>query len=403
MSKRNGPQRVTVGPYDDTGSSVLHVDMDAFYAAVSLMSRPELVGTPVVIGGGTRGVVLSATYEARAYGIHAAMPIGRARRLCPQATFVRPDYERYAVVSAAVMAILRDVTPHVEPGGQEEAFLEVSGARRRLGSPAVIAAALRDQIADEVGVTASVGVGPNKLVAKVASGLAKPDGLLVIPAHAAVTFLHELPVGALWGIGEATEGALHRLGLTTVGELAHTPVETLQRALGPHAGEHLHRLAWGRDDRRVEPLSIERSIGNGRTFPTDVDDPAVIYRQLLALAGSVGRRARAAGHVGRTVTVTVRFADFTTISRARTLRRPTSSSQELYATAREIYDALHLQRVRVRMLNVRLSSITDATETPVQTMIADPTEGWREAEAAMDQVAARFGTQALRPATLLAG
>ena len=235
MSRRQFvvPERQGEHAPDDEGCSILHVDMDAFYALASLLSRPELKGTPVIIaGGGNRGVVLSATYEARAFGVAAAMPIARARRLCPQATVVAPDYARYERISRAVMAVFASVTPIVEPLSLDEAFLDVSGARRRLGTPRQIAQGIRDTIADEQGITCSVGVASTKFIAKLASGLAKPDGLLVVPEAEVVGFLHQLPVGALWGVGERTEEALQRLGLHTVADIAHTPVDTLRRALG---------------------------------------------------------------------------------------------------------------------------------------------------------------------------
>jgi DNA polymerase-4 len=238
------PERQGEHAPDDEGCSILHVDMDAFYALASLLSRPELKGTPVIIaGGGNRGVVLSATYEARAFGVAAAMPTARARRLCPQATVVAPDYARYERISRAVMAVFAAVTPIVEPLSLDEAFLDVSGARRRLGTPREIAQGIRDTIADEQGITCSVGVATTKFIAKLASGLAKPDGLLVVPEAEVVGFLHQLPVGALWGVGQRTEEVLQRLGLHTVADIAHTPVDTLRRALGDNAGPALHALA----------------------------------------------------------------------------------------------------------------------------------------------------------------
>jgi len=307
MSRRQFvvPERQGGHAPDDEGCSILHVDMDAFYALASLLSRPELKGTPVIIGGGNRGVVLSATYEARAFGVAAAMPIARARRLCPQATVVAPDHARYERISQAVMAVFASVTPIIEPLSLDEAFLDVSGARRRLGTPCQIAQRIRDTIADEQGITCSVGVASTKFVAKLASGLAKPDGLLVVPAAEVVAFLHQLPVGALWGVGERTEETLQRLGLHTVGDIAHTPVDTLRRALGDNAGPALHALAWGRDSRPVVPIHRERSIGADETFSFDVDDPAYIHRQLLKLSDRTAARVRAAGLVGRTISIKV--------------------------------------------------------------------------------------------------
>src|SRR5215218_8779576 len=293
--------------------------MDAFYASVELISRPELRGTPVIVGGGSRGVVLSATYEARAYGVHSAMPMTRARRLCPHAVVVGPDMSAYADASAGVMAVFRSVTPLVEPLSLDEAFLDVGGARRRLGPPAEIGQLIRDRVADEQGITCSVGVASTKFVAKLASTRAKPDGMIVVPAADVVAFLHPLPVGALWGVGEKTELSLTRLGLRTVGDIAHTPRSTLVRALGQATGNHLHALAWGRDERTVVPHEPDKSIGAEETFATDVDDPDLVRRELLRLSERTAARLRATSQLGRKVSIKVRFADFTTITRARTL------------------------------------------------------------------------------------
>jgi DNA polymerase IV len=393
----------TAGPQaDDAGCTVLHVDMDAFYASVSLLRRPELRGTPVIVGGsGSRGVVLSATYEARQYGVHSAMPMARARRLCPQATVLRPEPEAYSRASAGVMAVFRSVTPLVEPLSLDEAFLEVSGARRRLGTPRQVAEWVRAAVEDEQGITCSVGVASTKFVAKLASGRCKPDGVLVVPADDVVAFLHPLPVGALWGVGEKTADVLARLGLHTVGELAHTPVSTLQRALGPAAGAHLAALAWGRDERRVVPAEPDKSVGAEETFPSDVDDPAVIARELLRLSERTAARMRSHGQVGRTVSIKVRFADFTTITRARTLKEPTDVGRTVYETALALYEALGLERARLRLVGVRVEGITDAATAPRQLLLGERDSGWREAEQAVDRASRRFGAGAVRPAVLV--
>jgi DNA polymerase-4 len=398
------PQRSADQPPDDTGCTVLHVDMDAFYASASLLTRPELVGTPVIIGGGgNRGVVLSATYEARKFGVASAMPMARARRLCPQATVVAPDHERYSRISKAVMATFDTITPVVEPLSLDEAFLDVSGAVRRLGSPARIGQLVRDTIHDEQGITCSVGVAPTKFVAKLASGLAKPDGMVVVPRDEVVTFVQQLPVGALWGVGDRTEEVLVRLGLHTVADIAHTPLDTLRRALGESMGPHLHDLAWGRDPRRVEPLRRERSIGSDETFEFDVDDPAHIHRELLKLSDRTAARVRAARMMGRTVTIKVRFADFTTITRSRTLRDPTDVSREIFDVAKALYDALGLQRARIRLVGVRMEGLVDAQGAPIQGLLDEPDHGWREADRAVDRASARFGAGSVRPASLLSG
>jgi len=406
MSRRQFvvPERQDQHAPDDEGCSILHVDMDAFYALASLLSRPELKGTPVIIaGGGNRGVVLSATYEARAFGVAAAMPIARARRLCPQATIVAPDYARYERISRAVMAVFASVTPIVEPLSLDEAFLDVSGARRRLGTPRQIAQQIRDTIADEQGITCSVGVASTKFIAKLASGLAKPDGLLVVPETEVIGLLHQLPVCALWGVGDRTEEALQRLGLHTVADIAHTPVDTLRRALGDNAGSALYALAWGRDTRSVVPTHRERSIGADETFPFDVDDPAYIHRELLKLSNRTAARVRAAGMVGRTISIKVRFSDFTTITRSRTLRDPTDVSRDIYATARALFDGLGLQRARLRLVGVRMEGLTDSDQAPIQGLLDEPEHGWRDADRAIDQASARFGAGAVRPASLVEG
>ncbi|MEI7779686.1 MAG: DNA polymerase IV [Actinomycetes bacterium] len=387
---------------DDTDCTVLHVDMDAFYAAVELLDHPDLVGTPVIVGAsGGRGVVLSATYEARALGVHSAMPMSRARRICPQATVLAPHHGRYADVSAGVMAIFRSITPLVEPLSLDEAFLDVAGAVRRLGRPREIGESIRARVHDEQGITCSVGVASTKFVAKLASTRIKPDGLLVVPRDEVIAFLHPLPVGALWGVGEKTEEALLRLGLRTVGDIANTSAATLTRALGNAVGEHLTALSWGRDGRRVSPNEPERSIGNEETFGSDVDDPEVIRRELLRLTEKVASRMRAAGVVGRTVVLKVRFADFTTITRSRTVAEPTDVARDIYAVVIGLHEALGLQRARLRLVGVRLEGLSDAAEAHHQLLLDAPERGWREAEAASDLAAARFGSGAVRPARLV--
>ena len=402
MSRRQfaTPHRGSADPPDDTGCTVLHVDMDAFYASASLLTRPELRGTPVIIGGGDRGVVLSATYEARRFGVAAAMPMTRARRLCPQATVIAPDHRLYSRISESVMTVFTDVTPLVEPLSLDEAFLDVAGAVRRLGPPGQIGARIRDTVADEQGITCTVGVAPTKFVAKLASGLAKPDGLLVVPRDEVVPFVQQLPVAALWGVGERTEEQLVRLGLRTVADIAHTPVTTLRRALG-ETGVHLHELAWGRDPRVVAPIRREKSVGADQTFAYDIDDPAEIHRRLLQLAERTAARARAQGMRGRTVTIKVRFADFSTITRSRTIREHTDVTRDIYLTARGLFDDLGLQRARLRLVGVRLEQLVPAQVAPIQTILGEPEHGWRDADRAVDRASRRFGKGAVVPGSLV--
>ncbi|MEJ5944473.1 DNA polymerase IV [Pseudokineococcus basanitobsidens] len=400
-----GPAAGAVGPdADDTGCTVLHVDMDAFYASVSLLEHPELVGRPVVVGGaGGRGVVLSATYEARALGVHSAMPMSRARRLAPHAVVLPPQHHRYAEVSAGVMEVFRSVTPAVEPLSLDEAFLDVGGALRRLGSPRAIAREVRRRVEDEQGVTCSVGVASTKFVAKLASSRCKPDGLLVVPADRVVDYLHPLPVSALWGVGERTAEHLQRLGLRTVGDLAHTPRATLVRALGAASGAHLAELAWGRDPRPVVAHAREKSIGAEETFSSDVDDETVVLRELLRLSGLTAARLRAAGTVGRTVVLKVRFADFTTITRSRTLEEGTDVSRDVYAAARRLWDGLRLDRARIRLVGVRVEGLSPAEAAHRQMRLDERDRGWRDADRAADRAAARFGASSITSASLLRG
>jgi len=387
---------------DDSGCTILHVDMDAFYALVELRDRPELRGTPVIVGAtGGRGVVLSATYEARALGVHSAMPMSRALRLVPQATVVPPRHHEYAQVSAAVMEIFDSVTPLVEPLSLDEAFLDVSGALRLLGSPVVIAQHIRERVAREQGITCSVGVASVKFVAKLASTRIKPDGLLLIPRDQILSFIHPLPVSSLWGVGARTEEQLQRLGLHTISDIAHTPRKTLVRALGTANGEHLYSLAWGHDDRAVVPHSPEKSVGNEETFDEDTDDHEVIRAHVLRLADQVAARMRAATLVGRTVSLKLRFADFSTITRSKTLANPTDVGKDIYDTAWGLFEALGLQRARIRLVGVRMENLSDAADTPTQLLLDAPDHGHRDAEVAIDHLRTKYGRHAVRPGRLV--
>jgi DNA polymerase-4 len=388
---------------DDTGCHILHVDMDAFYASVEIRDRPQLAGQPVIVGAtGGRGVVLSASYQARAFGVRSAMPVMRARRLCPQAVFVPPRHRVYGVASKEVMAIFRAVTPEVEPLALDEAFLDVSGALRRLGPPARIAASIRAQVQQQQGITCSVGVAPCKFVAKIASARCKPDGLLVVPQAGVLDFLHPLPVAALWGVGERAGQVLARLGLRTVGDIAHTPLDALQRELGAAQGAHLAALAWGRDERLVTPHAPEKSIGAEETFAQDIGDPDRIRRELLRLSGRTAHALRAGGYVARTVSVKLRLASFKTMTRSRTLRSPTDVAREIYTTACSLYESAGLDPgARLRLVGVRASGLVPAAGANAQLTFDDRPVGWREAEQAVDQIARRFGVGAIRPAALV--
>lgn len=387
---------------DDSQTPILHIDMDAFYASVELIERPELRGKPVIIGGqGGRGVVLSATYEARAFGVHAAMPMGTARRLAPQAIIISPSHHKYAEVSKGVMEIFRDITPEVEPLSLDEAFLDVSGAIRRLGSPLEIAALIRQRVEAEQSITCSVGVAANKFIAKLASTAIKPDGLLLVPPDRIIDFLHPLPVSALWGVGPKTEEQLQRLGLRSVRDIANTPAETLQRALGDSLGRHLSDLAWGRDEREVIAEHVEKTIGQETTFAYDTDDPEVLLKHLLELSENVARRLRRHGQQGGTVVLKVRFSDFKTVSRSKKLPAPIDTAHELYAAIKGLYEGMRLQRVRVRLLGVRVEGLINSEDAWAQLELGQPELRWREAELAMDRATNRFGKGAVKPARLV--
>ncbi|MBA2573836.1 MAG: DNA polymerase IV [Nocardioidaceae bacterium] len=390
---------------DDTGCTILHVDMDAFYASVAIRDRPELQGQPVIVGGGNRGVVLSATYAARQSGVRSAMPMTRARRLCPRALVIAPDFEQFSTVSSAIMETFRSVTPLVEPLSMDEAFLEVKGSLRRFDSSTRIGEHLRARIADEQRITCSVGVAATTQVAKLASRRAKPDGLVVVPHDEVTAFLHPLAVEELWGVGEKTAAQLHRLGLRTVGDIAHTQVSIMQRALGPVVGARVHAMAWGSDQHTIiarrgadEP---EHSIGADETFSRDVDDAAIVLRELLRLSTKVAARMRKACVKGRTVTIRVRFYDFTTFTRSRTLRDATDLTPEIYATAAGLFSALGLQRARIRMVGVRVENLCDSATATRQLLLGERQHGWEDAERAVDRAVHRFGGAAVRPATLL--
>jgi DNA polymerase-4 len=377
-------------------SSILHVDMDAFYASVHVRDDPSLSGLPVAVGGsGGRGVVMSASYEARAFGVRSAMPSARARRLCPGLVFVAPDFSKYTAESTAVMDILSSFTPLVEQLSLDEAFLEVSGATRLFGAPAEIAKLIRERVKRERGLVCSVGVAPNKFLAKLASERAKPDGICHVEADRAREFLDPLPVAALWGVGEQTANVLDRLGIRTVAELraASDRGEMLQRALGPALAGHLVDIAHGRDERTVVVHEAAKQVSAEETFERDLETPEQIRRELLRLAERVARRLRRGDVSARTVTIKVRFSTFKTITRSRTLAEPVDTGAKLYAAARELYEALALEHPRIRLLGVAATGL--GTAVTEQLRLGARPDPWRRASAAMDKVRERFGSGAV--------
>jgi DNA polymerase-4 len=389
--------------------TILHVDMDAFFVSVELLRRPELRGQPVIVGGrGDRGVVAAASYEARHYGIHSAMPSVRARRLCPHAVFLNGDHALYSDVSGRVMAIFRSFTPLVEPISLDEAFLDVAGARRLHGDAVTIAHALRQAVLDGEGLTCSVGVAPNKFLAKLASEAAKPKasvhgpqpglGVKVVAPGEELAFLHPLPVQALWGVGPATLAKLERLAVRTVGDLAALPEATVVAALGNAAGRHLHRLAHGLDDRPVTPEQRPKSIGHEETFPRDHHRRDTLRREVVRLSDSVATRLRRHDLAGRTVTLKVRFGDFHTITRSTTLPAPVDGGTEIARAAKALLEGIDPSS-GVRLIGV---SVTGLSEDGARQLTLDDvdTRSWDEANGAVDAIRHRFGDDAIVPASL---
>lgn len=388
---------------------ILHVDLDAFFAAVEQLDDPRLRGKPVVVGGlGHRGVVSTASYEARPYGVHSAMPMTRARSACPHAVFLSPRMSRYVEKSQEVMAILGDVTPLVEQLSVDEAFLDVSGARRLMGAPVDIAALVRRRIHDLTGLTASVGVASTKFLAKLASELAKPDGLLAVPAGEERAFLAPLPVSRLWGVGPSTLRKLDRMALRTIGDIAAIDGEVLERALGPSLGAHLHALARNDDPRAVVPERDAKSIGAEETFDKDLRTRHACERELVRLTDRMCARLRRAHLTARTITLKIRFGNFETRTRARTLSEATDVSTVVLETARELLEEFDLAR-GIRLLGVSCSRL-DESVAAAQSMLAldddssvqhERTERRAAVERAVDVVRERFGLRAVGPATLV--
>jgi len=384
----------------DEITTILHVDMDAFYASVAEKDDPSLRGKAVVVGAGARGVVLSANYEARKFGIRAAMPVGRAQRMAPHAIFVPPNHHRYSEISRGIMEIFGSYTPLVEPISLDEAFLDVTGSRKLIGDGPEIAKRIRSDVYAQAGITCSVGIATTKFIAKLASQKCKPNGVLEVDPAKVLEFLHPLPVSAVWGVGPKTNEELLRLGLRTVGEIANTPRQTLIRALGEANGMHLYELAWGRDYRPVTPDEPDKSISAAETFSRDLEDQEEILRELLRLTEKASGRLRARQMAAQTISVKVRFADFKTISRSKTVTLPIDGMQECYEVAKKLYLALKLDRARIRLIGIGLENLVDSSGSPVQLELGERESGWREATRAMDRAKARFGDSSVRPARL---
>lgn len=379
--------------------SILHVDLDAFYASVEVQKDPSLAGKPVVVGGGgNRGVVMSASYEARVFGIRSAMPAVRARRLCPDVVFVQPDFESYQAHSNRFREILLAVTPLVEPISLDEAFLDVAGALLLFGEPPAIAEQIRADVQRELGFSCSVGVAPSKLIAKLASRIAKPDGVVVVRAGEVDAFLDPLPARALWGVGEKTMETLSRLGVKTVGDLGRIPPVVLGRLLGEQHAQGLIDLARGVDVRSVVPYEAPKSVSHEETFDADLDADEDLLREILALSQRVGSRLREDGYRCRTVVLKIRLANFTTLTRSRTLPAPTDVTADISHVAAELFRALPGARRRVRLVGVGTTGLVPAGEEQLALLRG---ERWGDVERAVDRIEHRFGRGSAMPAALL--
>ncbi|WP_102192038.1 DNA polymerase IV [Microbacterium aurantiacum] len=374
---------------DDTGTRILHVDMDAFYAAVEVLDDPSLRGLPLIIGAPDgRSVVSSASYEARRYGVRAAMPVSQALRLCPSARIVLPHFHRYHEVSRQVMEIFESFTPLVEPLSVDEAFLDVQGVRRLWGSPARIAQLIRERVQAEVGITCSVGVAATKHVAKMASTIAKPDGMLVVAAADTLDFLALRPVRAMWGVGPKAAEALEGRGIRTIGDIRESSREMLDRAVGAALSARLTQLAWGEDARLIETERVEKSIGHEETFDHDVIDRVYLRAELLRLADRVAARLRRADWETGTVAIKIRFDDFRTLSRSQTLPEATAVGQRIGEAAQALFEQIE-RRDPVRLVGVRAENLRPAGGSVMG--LWDDDEDWRRVEGAVDDAVARFG------------
>ena len=406
MGQQAGQRRTTpdVDAVDDAACTVLHIDMDAFFAAVELRRDPSLRGRPMMVAGvGGRGVVLSASYEARAYGVRSAMPTAQAMARCPGIVVVPPDHHAYRAASVALMDLLGRVTPIVEPVSVDEAFLDVTGATRRLGRPGRIAANLRIRVREELELPATVGVASTKFVAKLASSLAKPDGLLIIPPAQVESTMRPLPVHALWGVGPKTADRLRSCGFGTVGDVADASPAALARIVGASSARSLLALAHGRDQRRVTPESTEASIGAEQTFADSLVGDGDIARALIELSATAARRARRGGFAGRTVVLKARFDDFTTVTRSETVPVAVDTDRQVYDAVRRGWRRLAAAGRPVRLLGVRLENLVRPETVEEQLALnADPDRpGPRAAQRALDAIADRFGSAAPRPASLV--
>lgn len=392
-------------PWPENSRIILHLDMDAFYAAIEELDNPELVGKPVVVGadprgGKGRGVVSTANYEARKYGIHSAMPISQAYRRCPHAAYLPGRYDRYGEISRHIMAILRQFSPIIQQISIDEAFLDLTGATKLLGQPLTIARAIKQRIRDDVGLTASVGIAPNKFLAKVASDLEKPDGLTICYPGSEKAFLAPLPIRRLWGVGEKTAERLQRFGIKTIGDLAALPQEMLIKNFGKW-GLHLSRLSQGIDTRPVEEHSMRKSISEETTFAEDVADPAVVEKTLFVIADQLSRAMRRKGLRGRTITLKLRLEGFITFTRSRTLPEFVDDADTLRSVAVDQFRRFEREGKRVRLVGIGVSHLNTIGGEQLSLFAESQPPRNEKLERVLDELKSKFGDQAATRASLL--
>ena len=383
--------------------AIIHLDMDAFYAAVEVLDDSDLRGKPVIVGGSKeRGVVSSASYEARKFGIHSAQPVAVAMRLCPQGIFRPVRMWRYIEISKQIFEIFKRFSPLVEPLSLDEAFVDVTGSIRLFGPPEVIARKIKQQVVAEMGLTVSAGVAPTKFIAKIASDIQKPDGLTIVPDGRVEEFLGPLPIEKLWGVGEATRNTLAHLGVKTIGDLACISRELLDRKLGKH-GLHLYLLARGVDEREVETERQIKSIGHEETYREDILDMAVVRRVILSLATRVARRLRGHGFVGKTVTLKVKYHDFVQITRSVTLKEPTDDGREIFQSCCDQLEKTEVGNRPVRLFGISLSQLEAADEERQLALFEETPETpkRKRLNRALDTISDKFGDEAIVPGTLL--
>jgi DNA polymerase-4 len=384
--------------------AILHLDIDAFYPSVEVLDHPQLKGKAVIVGGTrARGVVSSASYEARKFGVHSAQPMATAVRLCPKGIFLPVRMARYKEVSSQVFKIFHLFTPLVEPVSIDEAFLDATGSTRLFGQPKDIAATIKRVVREETGLTISAGLAPSKFVAKIASDLDKPDGLTVVLPERVRAFLDPLPIDKMWGVGKQTQGRLHGLGIRTIGDLGRFPAKVLEKKFGKH-GIKMHQLALGIDERDVVPWSEAKSIGHEETFSRDILKQEAARKEILSLAQKVARRMRRKGLSGRTITLKVKYSDFAQVTRSATLSALTSDGHTIFSTACGLMEKTDVGRKPIRLLGVSVSQLSRAFASTEQLSLfreGETSSKRKNLNAALDSVSERFGEDALRPATLL--